>query len=217
MLENTVRDGSDLVTWSGRIPRHKIQRLYELDAQGITDEELIDDVAYGFYVRCLSILQATRAYAGVVVCPKCGNEIEHQCQRQEPLACKRCGWHTLLAAYARTFLGKHLHGGSAMEVWTQYVDRFPAASNPRDKMMLVDWLIHEVHQSTRSVAVQLIGGSPREVLALLDHLACGDCSSPGLADNQATWRIRMEAGAYRGSMPAREDTVDVATPPETRP
>lgn len=216
MLHDTASGGCNLVSWAGRIPRHKIQRLYELDAQGIIDEELIDDVAYGCYARCLSILQVTRAYAGVVVCPRCGTEIKHQWQRQEPLMCVNCGWQMLLAAYANTFLGKHLHGGSAMDVWTHYVDRFPAASTPRDKTMLVDWLIHEVHQSTRSVAVQLIGGSPREVLALLDHLAYGDCSTPGLAKNRGDWRTRMETGAYRGSMPVRDDTESKSIQPETQ-
>lgn len=216
-MENQTRDGCDLVKWAGRVPRHKIQRLYELDAQGIVDEELVDDVAYGCYARCLSILQVTRAYSGVIVCPTCGNEIAHQWQRQELLICVRCGWQTLLATYARTFLGKHLHGGSAMEVWTYYVDQFPTAQSPRAKVLLIDWLIHQLHQSTRSVAVQLIGGSPREVLALLDQLAYGDDSAPGLAVNQGAWRTRMNAGAYLGSMPARGDTEDKAPTPEAQP
>jgi hypothetical protein len=204
-VNTQVSDGSKLVQWAGRIPRHKIIRLYELDAQGIVDEELIDDIAYGCYARCLSILQATRAYEGVVVCPVCENEIKHQWQREENLVCARCGWQTLLATYAKTFLGKNLHGGSAMEVWQAYVAKFPTAQNPKDKMLLIDWLVHEVHRSTRSVAVQLIGGSPREVLAMLDHLAYGDCSTPGLAANRSAWRTQMGSGAYKGSMPAQED------------
>jgi hypothetical protein len=198
-------DGCELVQWAGRIPRHKIIRLYELDAQGIIDEELIDDIAYGCYARCLSIMQATRAYAGVVVCPVCENEIRHQWKRQEYLVCECCGWQTLLATYARTFLGKHLHGGSAMEAWQTYIAKFPAAQSPKDKMLLIDWLVHEVHRSTRSVAVQLIGGSSREVLAMLDSLAYGDCSTPGLAANRSAWRTQMASGAYKGSMPTKDD------------
>lgn len=215
-MQSQARDGCDLVKWAGRLPRHKIQRLYELDAQGIIDEELIDEVAYGCYARCLSILQATRAYAGVIVCPACGNEIQHQWQRQEPLVCASCGWETLLATYARAFLGKHLHGGTAMEVWTHYIDQFPTAQSPREKVLLIDWLIHQLHQSTRSVAVQLIGGSPREVLALLDHLAYGNCSTRGLVENQGAWRASMETGAYRASMPTKVDTEDEPTNLETQ-
>ena len=93
-----------------------------------------------------------------------------------------------------------------MEAWTYYVDQFPAAQSPRDKVLLIDWLIHQLHQSTRAVAVQLIGGSPREVLALLDQLAYGDSSTPCLAINQGDWRTRMKTGAYRASMPAKSDT-----------
>ena len=34
--------------WAGRVPKWKIARLYENDATGVLDEELIDDVAYAF-------------------------------------------------------------------------------------------------------------------------------------------------------------------------
>ncbi len=200
----------NLVHWSGRIPRYKIRRLYELDALGILDDELVDDVAYGFYARCQSILQATRAYAGVISCPRCQTEIQHQWRRQEYVTCPTCGWSVLLADYAKTFLNKNLHGGSAMEAWTGYAERFPAAHSPQEKMLLIDWLLHQIHRSTRSVAVQLIGGSPREVMALLDDLAYGDMSTPGLSANQRAWREQMLSGAYSGQMPAREsDQTDL--------
>jgi len=199
--------GSAEVRWAGRIPRHKMIRLYELDAQGLADEELIDDVAWGCYARCLAILQATRAYAGVVACPACGAEITHAWRRGEVLLCAGCGWQMPLADYARSFLGKKLHGGSAMHVWQAYVERFPAAATPRDKMLLIDWLIHQLHSSTRSVAVQLIGGTPREVAALLDGLAYAEPSTPGLAENRRAWREQMASGAYAAQLPAQEDTA----------
>ncbi|MHB9032674.1 MAG: hypothetical protein ACYC6L_06465 [Anaerolineae bacterium] len=204
----------ELVHWEGRIPRHKIARLYELDAQGIVDAELIDEVAFGCVARCQSILQVTRAYEGVVTCPVCQAEIRHQWQRRENLVCANCGWQVLLETYARTFLGKHLHGGSAMDVWRTYLARFPAAETPQARMLLIDWLIHAVHQSTRSVAVQLIGGTPRQVLALLDNLAYGDCSTPGLAANRRAWRTAMVSGAYRAAMPADNGAAaDPGAPP----
>jgi hypothetical protein len=34
------------------VPRAEILRLYEAIAQGILDEDLIDEVAYAFYARC---------------------------------------------------------------------------------------------------------------------------------------------------------------------
>jgi hypothetical protein len=48
--------------WAPRTPQAKIRWLYELDAQGITDEELIADVGYRLYSRCQSILAVTRIW-----------------------------------------------------------------------------------------------------------------------------------------------------------
>ena len=33
--------------WAPKVPQHRIRRLYELDAQGLTDETLTDDVGSG--------------------------------------------------------------------------------------------------------------------------------------------------------------------------
>jgi hypothetical protein len=206
-------DDLSLVHWAGRIPRHKIRQLYELDAKGRLDEELLDDVAYGCYARCLSILQATRAYEGVIQCPRCDADITHAWSRETRVTCADCGWSVLLGDYAKTFLGKHLHGGTAMEAWKGYVERFPCAQTPQEKMLLIDWLIHQLHASTRSVAVQLIGGSPREVVALLDELAYGDTGTPGLGPNQRAWRQNMLSGSYRSQMPVTENESDDTSPP----
>jgi len=38
-----AEQASDRPHWAGRVPRHKIARLYDLDAKGIVDEDLIDE------------------------------------------------------------------------------------------------------------------------------------------------------------------------------
>jgi len=55
-----------MIQWAKKVSPNKIRRLYNLDAQGIMDEELIDDVAYTFYARCESILTVTEASRGRV-------------------------------------------------------------------------------------------------------------------------------------------------------
>ena len=35
-----------LPRWAPRVPQDKVRRLYETDARGIYDDELIDDVGY---------------------------------------------------------------------------------------------------------------------------------------------------------------------------
>ena len=47
---------STMIRESRRVPRHKIRRLYESDARGMLDEELLDDVGYGIYARCQDII-----------------------------------------------------------------------------------------------------------------------------------------------------------------
>ena len=37
--------------WAERVPQNLIRRLYENDAKNIQDNELIDEVGYGLYVR----------------------------------------------------------------------------------------------------------------------------------------------------------------------
>jgi len=118
----------------------------------------------------------------------------------EPLVCT-CGWSVLSADYARSMLGKRLHGGSTMHIWEHYVQHLSGCADYTQKMRLVDWLLHQLHASTRSVSVQLIGGSPRQVAALLDALAATPASTPGLAEQSADWREQMRAGAYASQLP----------------
>lgn len=54
------------------MPQREIRRLYETDAKGIYDGDLIDEVGYGLLARCESFIRANRARAGEVPCPECG-------------------------------------------------------------------------------------------------------------------------------------------------
>jgi hypothetical protein len=54
----------DKFHWARRVARDKVRRLYESDAQGRLDVELLDDVGYGFYVRCRDMFQVAQARYG---------------------------------------------------------------------------------------------------------------------------------------------------------
>src|SRR5512142_196383 len=64
--------------WSARVPPHKIQRLYDSDARGLLDEELLDDVGHALFARCVDILDISQAQRGKVKCPQCGHSIRRQ-------------------------------------------------------------------------------------------------------------------------------------------
>ena len=57
-----------------------------------------------------------------------------------------------------------------------FVDEFPKARTPRDRMFLIDTLLHRFHgeyerNPHRPGAINLIGGKPNEVRAFLDDLS----------------------------------------------
>lgn len=70
---------------SPRVPKEKLRKLYNNDAGGILDEELLDEVGITLYCRCESILTASDAAMGKVHCPSCGNLITRT-QHQETSA-----------------------------------------------------------------------------------------------------------------------------------
>jgi len=182
-----------------------IRRLYALDTKGIADEDLINEVGYAMYARCLSIRDVTRAHAGRAVCPRCRSEILrgdpdwNTWSKDEPMVC-RCGWETTWGAYHKTYQGKQLHGGQAYPTFRGFIERWPQARAPRDKMLAIDALIHECHGQfkgamERPAACNLIEGTMHELLAFLDELAYGDLSTPGVGEVRDRWRAGVE-GAW---------------------
>ena len=73
-----MHDEMPNVHWSPRIPLLKIRRLYERDAQGVPDEELLDDVGQGLFFRCRDMLGIYEARRGRVACRNCGNLIRRR-------------------------------------------------------------------------------------------------------------------------------------------
>ena len=189
--------GANDIHWEPRVPQHTIRRLYENDAAGIIDEALIDDVAYSLYARCESIITVTRAEHGEVVCPRCGAVIvRRDGSKAEPLRCA-CGWATTWGEYLVTYQKKQLSGGGAIGAFREYVARLPGAATARDKMLLIDWLIHEVHRAApdghewdrwRPAACNLIEGRMNELVAFLDDLAGRPARTPEVREAQRSWR-----------------------------
>jgi len=189
--------GIAAVRWAPRVAPWKVRRLYENDAQGLVDEELIDDVAYSLYARCQSILAVYAAEQGLVACPLCGAEIpRRQRDEQELLRCPLGHWQTTWGLYRKSYRHKQLWAGRAVTAFMEFVKGLPKARTPREKMLLIDRLIHACHQSLtgaaarykRPVACNLIQGKMKELIALLDGLAYGPCTPPEILRTRAAWR-----------------------------
>src|SRR3954447_14811943 len=89
-----AREKADLaeVRWAPRVDPQKIRRLYETDARGIVDDELIEEVGFALYSRCLSIIAATEAHSGRVQCPRCSQIVPHRSDPDAVLQCANCSW-----------------------------------------------------------------------------------------------------------------------------
>jgi len=190
------------VRWAPKLRPEKLQRLYETDARGIVDEELIDEVGYTLYSRCESILTVTEAFAGRLKCPGCGFVIVREPVTggaDERICCPGCGWETTWPEYHQTWQHRELWGGNAVPVFQEFVRRFPTAAGAREKMLLIDQLVHGYHHDLRRLtdnrpaAANLIEGSLQQVITFLDRLTYGNASTPGLAETHAAWRERVIA------------------------
>jgi hypothetical protein len=182
------------VRWAPRVAPAKIRRLYQADALGIRDEDLLDDVGFALYARCRSILAVTAAAAGRVACPQCDAILIRAGRDDELLRCA-CGWETTWARYHRTWRHQELYGGGAVDAFAAFVHDWPQAQTPERKRLLIDALIHRWHWQARAdhargrpAGVNLIEGSRAQVLTLLDALTYGPGSGESARATEAEWR-----------------------------
>lgn len=187
--------------WNPRVPQHKVRRLYENDARGILDEELVQDVAITLYLRCQSIMLATEAHEGRATCPRCGGKIPHDWNKEKVITCDGCGWQTTWGAYFKTYQDKQLVGGGAVFAFQAYLEEYPKSDSARLRWLLVDRLIHVFHNEltmhpSRPAACNLIGGKLHEVEALLNELTYGEGSTP---------RARQEFDSFREKSASRDE------------
>lgn len=191
-----------LPDWAPKVSPGSIRRLYTTDALGITDEEQIEAVGWALWQRCESILTATAAHYGRVRCPACDTlfERERAWQPDEALVCPRCAWRLPWARYHQSYRGKQLFGANAVEQFEIYHREFPLAPSARAKMLCIDRLIHAFHVSLTAVgrpaAANLIGGTLREVILLLDGLAQGEGSAAGLGEAHTSWGEQLRAAEW---------------------
>jgi ribosomal protein L37AE/L43A len=188
-----------LPEWAPRLPQEKIRQLYENDAQGIYDEELINDVGFMLLARCQSFIEANQAVGGQAPCPACGTIVEHTRQKEEILHCSSCGWALSWGEYFRTIQHHQLSGAEpVIELFQDYIKHFPRASTLQEKVLHIDRLIHGFHwyykteKPTRPVAVNLIQGRLQEVMVFLGNLSYGEQNTPGFQENRAEWEENIE-------------------------
>jgi len=188
----------DRPTWAGRVPRKKIALLYKKDAQGIVDDDLIEDVGIAFLSRIESIMKVGEALSGRAHCPHCDFVIHHNLDKDESLKCESCNWELPWGEYHKSFRGKQLAAAGIQAFCKDFRRDYSRAKSAKEKMILIDTLIHRYHwevegRLSRPGANNLIGGKPDEVIDFLNSLTYGQKSNPDILSTRKEWLEKVEA------------------------
>jgi hypothetical protein len=182
----------DRFHWAKKVARRDIQRLYQSDAQGMLDEELLQEISGKIYLRVCDMFEVMDAQQrGRVRCRSCGARIPQPYRmgrlgKAALLHCKECGWQVTCGEFYESYTRERMLPGSVPEIFQGFLDRWPKARSSQEKMLLIDWLIHEFHINEgipgRPVGENIIQGSKEQVSELIRSLACGPTSTPGRID-----------------------------------
>jgi hypothetical protein len=173
----------------------KLIRLYEANAVGVLDDELVDDVGWRLWERLADVVRVSN---GRVRCPVCGTELQVRVSGRQPddvVRCQGCEWAVTPRKWHESWENRDLNGWC--HEFQRFVDRWPSARSVGDRMVMIDTVVHALHVSSREdspgnfAARNFLEGSRPKVVALLDELALG----PG---------SRVADGARRRWSEARE-------------
>lgn len=163
--------------WAAALPPAKLRNLYRSSAKGMLDQDLLDDVGIMFYLRCL---QGVDEFALI----RSNNLKCHQCSailsKEEGLMLCSCGFQYTFQEYVRSFNNHRMPGGSALHIFREYAEKWPSTKTDHEKMLLIDWMVHQCHISMssglplRSVVKNLIDAPQKIAEKLILDLAYGD-------------------------------------------
>lgn len=176
LKENLDPDLFNRFKWTPKVSRRKLVQLYNSEAQSCIDEELLDDIGYTFYTRCKQAREVREHMdKGQLICHYCGTILIPD-SYTAVVSCP-CGYHYTYREYRRSCNAANMPGGRAAPIFHRFEDKWPGCKNNNEKMLLIDWLIHECHVSVmsgakgRSVCVNLIEGTLPQLRDTLETLA----------------------------------------------
>lgn len=197
-----------LPVWAYRLKKTEIERLYKNCSDGILDVDLVDEVGFGLLARCTSMLQVAEAIRGRPVCPQCGAraEVMNMYEPHASARCSKCGWECPWKAYQKTYQRKGLFAGGMESFVRDFVKEFSATRSHRDKLVLIDTLIHRFHWESatasggRPGACSLIEGRMKDIMPFLDRLTYGDSIPPDVKQTREEWRKKWARNPWSKDM-----------------
>jgi len=163
--------------WAPALSPSKLRELYRSSAEGLLNQELLEDVGILFYLRCQQgIEEFTLLRSDQLKCHQCGTILP----KQEGLMLCACGYQYTFQEYIHSFNDHRMPAGNALHIFTEYVEKWPKARTDSEKMNLIDWMIHQCHISMssglrlRSILKNLIDAPQKTAEKLILELAYGD-------------------------------------------
>lgn len=160
--------------WPDKLNIEKLKQLYYLDAKGIQDIDLADEIGLTLYLRCkYGKEDMERMERYVIRCHHCQAELEgagdfRQCQ---------CGYQYSYREYRRSYRRNNMPTGAAAKVFEAFLSDWTMAKGYSQKIVLIDSLLHEFHLSLisgavhRPVAMNFIDGTVEKVTNIINSLA----------------------------------------------
>ena len=179
-----MREDTTKIRWAPRLRPTLLQRLYDLDAAGLHDLDLCDEVGTTLYCRCRTFVLVEQ---GAVACPRCRTVFPVAELGTSRCPGDGCGWTTTRETYRQSIRNHYANTGRAMDAVWAYYRRYPQARTYGDKITLIDQLVHSFHVDdaglpVKSIASKLLEGNKKAVVRFLDALSARDPAE------KARWR-----------------------------
>lgn len=160
--------------WPAKLDIYKLNKLYLLDAKGLHDETLADEIGLTLYLRCkYGKEDMDRMERNAIRCHGCNKELSGESDFRQ---CS-CGRQYSYKEYRRSFRRNNMPTGAAAKTFIAFMQDWTTAKNYEEKIILIDTLLHEFHVSMisgtthRPVAMNFIDGSRSRVDEIINNLA----------------------------------------------
>ena len=201
------------IEWAPRVSLRKIRELYLQEARGDLGAELLEEVGFGLFARCQSILEFSESIEGQVRCKRCQRAgraswiARHGIRGNQLLECVVCGWEIHWRVYLAESekVDGQLDAGNARAAFTRYAARYPLCSTREEKILAIDHLVHEFHwilieegqaaKAWKPAGVNLLRGSTTQVVQMLNELTYGEHTPPELLERRDWWRAQKPSAS----------------------
>ena len=144
LQDKIIPEKYNIFHWPPKLDIYKLKKLYMLDAKGIKDEILADEIGLTLYLRCkYGKEDVERMDKSVIRCHNCQKDIGGEGDFRH---CS-CGYQYSLREYRRSFRRNNMPTGAASKTFNTFIAEWSKAKEYSEKIILIDRLLHEFHLS----------------------------------------------------------------------